>query len=90
VVISPNNCATRRPEAYADCSGVQLKMKKPDKARLLIRCRQLTVVSCIQKSARGGSSNQSAAIVLLNPPKSRPAFLQRGHHPLSSKEEPSV
>jgi hypothetical protein len=29
----------------------------------LVRFRQPTVVSCIQKSARGGSSNQSAAIV---------------------------
>jgi hypothetical protein len=38
-------------------------MKKPGKARLLIRCRQLTVVSCIPKVARGVSSNQSAAIV---------------------------
>jgi hypothetical protein len=39
------------------------KMKKPGKARLLIRCRHLTVVSCIFKAAQGVSSNQSAAIV---------------------------
>jgi len=38
-------------------------MKKPGKARLIIRCRQLTVVSCIQKFARAGSSGQAAAIV---------------------------
>jgi hypothetical protein len=38
-------------------------MKKPGKARLLIRCRHLTVVSCISKVARGGSSNQAAAIM---------------------------
>ena len=31
--------------------GVQRKMKKPGKTRLLMRCRQLTVVSCIPKVA---------------------------------------
>ena len=38
-------------------------MKKPGKARLPIRSRQLTVVSHIPKDARGGSSNQAATIV---------------------------
>jgi hypothetical protein len=43
--------------------GVQRKMKKPGQARLLIRCRQLTVVACIHEVARVGSSNQSATVV---------------------------
>jgi hypothetical protein len=42
-------------------------MKKPGKARLLMRLRQLTVVSCIPKVARGGSSNQPATITIWNP-----------------------
>ena len=47
-----------------DAAGfVQPQMKKPGTARLLIRCRQLTVVTCIHRVARGGSSNQPATIV---------------------------
>ena len=39
------------------------KMKKPGQARLLMRCRQLTVVTCIPEVARAGSSNQPATVV---------------------------
>jgi len=42
-------------------------MKKPGKARLLMRFRQLTVVSCIPEVAQGGSSNQPATITIWNP-----------------------
>jgi hypothetical protein len=45
----------------------QAHMKKPGKARLLMRFRQLTVVSCIPKVARCGSSNQPASITIWNP-----------------------